>query len=222
MPSYSALPTPTQPKPVVVGLSGASGSWLGLRLVQHLLVLKQPVELVLSEKSIQVLQQETHFKPGPPNERVARLLDFLELPPEKADLLHWYGNHEIGAPAASGTHLTQGMVVAPCSMSTLAKIALGLSDNLLTRAADVCLKEQRPLMLLPRETPLNAIHLEHMHKLALMGVRIIPPMLAFYNDDFLSMEGQLDYTLGKVLDHLGLDHNLYTRWSGMEPTVQGS
>jgi 4-hydroxy-3-polyprenylbenzoate decarboxylase len=105
-------------------------------------------------------------------------------------------------------------------MGTLAHIAQGMSDSLLTRAADVTLKEGRPLILLPRETPFNAIHLQNMLTLAQLNVRIIPPMLSFYSPDFLSLEGQILYTVGKVLDQLGLEHQLYQRWQGLSTTLQ--
>ena len=205
----------SNPLPITVGITGASGALLGFRLVKHLLELNQAVELILSEKSIPVIQQETGFTPGSADKRIEHLLSFLSLASEKKKLLRWYGNHELGAPPASGTHLTGGMVVAPCSMSTLAKIATGLSDSLITRAADVVLKERRRLILLPRETPLNAVHLANMQTLAQLDVRLIPPMLAFYSQSFQSMEGQLDYTLGKVLDHLGIQHTIYERWTGL-------
>ena len=204
------------PKPIVLGITGATGSQLGFRLLKELLLLGQPVDLILTEKSLQVVYEETGFQAkASGGSKVQQLLEFLDLPAEKAAILQWFGNQEIGQKPASGTYLTQAMVVAPCSMGTLAKIAQGTADNLVCRAADVTLKEHRPLILLPRETPLNAIHLENMLKLSRLGVRLIPPMLSFYSPEFMSLDGQMDYTLGKVLDHLGLEHTLYTRWTGL-------
>lgn len=209
-------------QPVVVGTTGASGSALGLRLIGHLLQLNVPVEWIATPACLQVCVSETGFKPGPRGHRAEALVAFLGLPAEKTALLSCYGDEEIGQKPASGTHLTQGMVILPCSMGSLAKIATGLSDTLLSRAADVTLKESRPLILVPRETPFNAIHLENMLKLSRLGVRMIPPMLAFYQPEFTQgqsatalLEAQMDYTLGKVLDHLGLPHTLSPRWQGL-------
>lgn len=212
--------TPT-PLPIVLGITGASGSILGLTLLKELLLLNIPVELVLSEKSLLVMHQElgfqfTHAKPA---ERLPALCTFLQLPVEKATLIHWESNKNIGGSSASGSHRTGGMVIAPCSMGTMAKIACGISDNLLTRSADVALKEGRPLILMPRETPLNAIHLENMLKLARLGVKLVPPMLSFYAEQFNTVEGQIAYSVGKVLDLLGYPHTLYSRWEGLSATV---
>ena len=210
------MPTDPTPKPIVLGITGASGTPLGLALLRELLALDRPVELILTEKCIQVMQEESGFKPGANDgDRPARLCAFLGLEGDKAALLRCYPNHDIGARPASGTHRTQGMAVVPCSMGTLAKIACGISDNLTTRSADVALKEGRPLVLVPRESPFNAIHLENMLKLSRLGVRIVPPVLAFYSREFLTMDGQIRYTVGKVLDQLGVEHDLFRPWSGM-------
>jgi 4-hydroxy-3-polyprenylbenzoate decarboxylase len=206
-----------KPLPVVLGLTGASGSILGLTLLKELLHLNIPVELVLSEKSLLVMHQETGFQytQAKPEQRLIALCQFLNIPPEKADFIQLESNKNIGASAASGSHRTAGMVIAPCSMGTMAKIACGISDNLLTRSADVTLKEGRLLILMPRETPLNAIHLENMLKLARLGVKIVPPMLSFYAPQFETVEGQVHYSVGKILDLLGYPHTLYDRWQGL-------
>jgi flavin prenyltransferase len=226
-PDSTPLPVsmPPRSKPVIVGITGASGTLLGLRLVRALLNLSVPVELIFTEKSQAVCFEETGLtlkRQGDTNKgdlsRTEQLCQFLKLPLESASLLRLYGNQEIGQKPASGTYLTRGMVVIPCSMGTLAKIAQGTSDNLICRAADVTLKESRRLILVPRETPLNAIQLENMLKLSRLGVRLIPPMLAFYSEAFNSLDGQIDYTLGKVLDHLELEHTLSYRWQGMGQT----
>jgi 4-hydroxy-3-polyprenylbenzoate decarboxylase len=120
---------------------------------------------------------------------------------------HWV----IGITGASGSYRTKGMVILPCSMGTLSGIAHGSSDNLLERTADVILKESRRLIIVPRETPLHAIHLENMLTLAKMGVRIIPAMPAFYNKPS-SMEELIDFMVGKVLDSMDIEHSLYKRW----------
>lgn len=209
------------PQPLVLGITGASGTRLGLSLLKNLLLAEQPVYLVPTQKALLVMSQElpdlleAEWVKAPLAQRPALLCHALGLPVKAASLLHWFSDANVGDKPASGTHLTRGMVVAPCSMGTLAKIAHGISDTLLTRSADVTLKEHRPLILMPRETPLNSIHLKNMLSLSEMGVRLIPPMLAFYSPEFDTLEGQLAYLSGKVLDQLGIGHTLHTRWQGL-------
>jgi flavin prenyltransferase len=202
--------------PIIVGITGASGSVLGFRLVAELLRLQQPVELVMTEKSAMVVATEIGLKLGASPTSLAKsqaIISHLDLPESCVPLLSVHGNQRLDAPPSSGTHLTRGMVVIPCSMGTLGRIANGISDNLVCRAADVTLKEGRKLILVPRETPLNAIHLNNMLTLARMSVVMIPPMLSFYLPVFTqSVDGQIDYTLGKILDQLGLTHTLHERW----------
>ena len=199
-------------KPVVVGLTGASGSILGFRLVKCLLEANQPVEMVLSQKSLPVIHEELDLKLSAGPDRVPQLLGYLNLPEDKAALLRFFDNNDLGAACSSGSHLTRGMVIIPCSMGTLGRIAAGVTDNLVARSADVALKEQRKLILVPRECPLNAIHLKNMLTLSQCGAVILPPMLTFYRKDFHSLDGQINYTIGKVLDHLGQEHTLHQRW----------
>jgi flavin prenyltransferase len=223
MPSTFDLPTvlPLTP-PVVLGITGASGSIIGLHLLKALLLAEQPVQLVCTDKGVQVMAYETGFnlfeKPSQAD-RINHLLNYLNLPAssEMKALVQLESNKNIGASCASGSYKTKAMVVAPCSMGTVAKIRHGLADNLLTRSADVTIKEARPLIIMPRETPLSTLHLENLLGLSRMGVRIVPPMLSFYATEFDSVEGQISYSIGKVLDLLGLDHTLYTRWKGMHP-----
>ncbi|MBY0402736.1 MAG: UbiX family flavin prenyltransferase [Cyanobacteria bacterium] len=224
----SSSPQPLSPqhpapsvKPIIVGITGASGSILGFSLVKELLLLDQTVSLVMTEKSIQVIFEEMQLKVSGanPDEKVQHILKHLGLPDTKKELLKLYGNNNIGAAPASGTHLTLGMVIIPCSMGTLGRVANGISDNLISRAADVTLKEGRKLILVPRETPLNAIHLRNMLTLSQMGVAIIPPVLSFYLSDFNTLDGQIRYTLGKVLDQLGLDHHLHQRWGNQQENL---
>ena len=122
-----------------------------------------------------------------------------------------YPPNDVGAAIASGSFRCRGMAIVPCSMGTLAAIATGASDNLLTRAASVAMKEGRPLILVPRETPLSAIHLENMLKLARLGVRVIPAMPAFYTKP-RDLADVVRFMVGKVLDQMGVDHELYPRW----------
>lgn len=207
--------TSASSKPIVVGLTGASGSILGFRLIETLIRLGQSVELVMTEKSFQVIFEETGLKLGgqDKNLTVIRHLGLLE---DCAGQLKVFENHRLDAPPSSGTHLTRGMVIIPCSMGTLGRIANGITDNLVSRAADVTLKEHRKLVIVPRESPLNQIHLRNLMTLSQCGVVIIPPVLSFYLPDFGSLDGQINYTVGKVLDQLGFEHDLYSRW-GQQP-----
>lgn len=212
----------THKHPVVVAITGATGSVLGFALVKALLELDESVELIVSEKSYQVIFEEMSL-PLPKNMETqkAAVLSYLGLDSNKInDRLTCYQNQQLGAPSASGTYLTRGMVVIPCSMATLGKLSTGISDNLVTRAADVTLKERRPLIVIPRESPFNRIHLENMLRLNDAGALILPPVLSFYQPVFQSIEGQIAYTVGKVLDHLGLtQHDAYPRW-GLKSEAQ--
>lgn len=128
-------------------------------------------------------------------------------------LIHWNDFHDFTAAIASGSYPTEGMVVIPCSMGTLGAIAGGLSQNLIHRAADCTIKEGRKLILVPREMPLSAIHLENMLKLARLGVKIVPPMPAFYSGQ-QKISDLVDFVVGKVLDQMGVAHAIYPRWVG--------
>lgn len=192
---------------LVVGITGASGCIYGIRLIEQLLAGGWYVHLVVTEAGWRVLKEELGWE-------TARRAVALEQAFGTALLdgsLHYHPNADIGASIASGSFRVHGMVIVPCSMGTLSAIAHGSSDNLLTRAADVMLKEGRPLLLVPRETPLHAIHLENMLTLARLGVRLVPAMPAFYYKP-QSMEDMIDFLVGKVLDSLDIDHDLYRRW----------
>ncbi|MFK7695689.1 UbiX family flavin prenyltransferase [Paenibacillus sp. HJGM_3] len=189
-------------KPWIVGITGASGAVYGTRLIEVLLDSGIPVHAVITDAGWRVLHEELGWN-------AARRQETLQ---EKFDgRVRYYPNQDIGASVASGSFLTAGMVIVPCSMGTLSGIANGASDNLLERAADVTLKEGRRLLVVPRETPLHAIHLENMLKLARMGVRIIPAMPAFYQKP-RSMDELVDFMVGKLLDSMEIEHHLYRRW----------
>ncbi|RLI35139.1 aromatic acid decarboxylase [Candidatus Bathyarchaeota archaeon] len=179
----------------IVGVSGASGMIYTVRLLQVLRGLKAEVHLILTRAAEKVLGNE-----GP-----------LTVSQLKALASHCYDPEDLEAPIASGDFSHEGMVVAPCSMKTLAGIASGYSQNLLLRAADVALKEGRKLILVPRETPLNPIHLENMLKLARLGVVILPAMPAFYHKPE-NLSQLADFIVGKILDQLGVEHRLYRKW----------
>lgn len=187
---------------LIVALTGATGIVYGVRLLQHLRrlgtvethllisaagVLNLKVELALDRKSVEAL----------------------------ADVVHPVG--DIGASIASGSFASLGMVVAPCSMRSLASIAHGFCDNLITRAADVCLKERRKLVLLPREAPLNLAHLRNMTAVTEMGGIIFPPLPAFYLRPS-SIEAMVDASLARVLDQFGIAHDLGVEWAGIKST----
>lgn len=183
---------------IIVGITGASGAIYGWRLLEVLHAAGCEAHVVVTAPGWAVLRQECGVGPEDAAKRVFRL----------------YAADDIGAAPASGSFRADAMVVAPCSMRTLAAVACGLADNLLTRAADVTIKEGRKLVLVPRETPLSAIHLENMLKLARTGVRIIPASPGFYHNppDIASL---VDMLVGKVCDSLGVEHDLYARWDGL-------
>ena len=187
------------PKRIVVAISGASGAVYGVRLLQLLRELGGvKTHLVVSDAGWLNLQQELDL----PREQVEALADVA------------YPVRNIGAALASGSFQCEGMVIAPCSMRTLAAVAHGLSDNLITRAADVMLKERRRLVLMVRETPLNLAHLRNMTSVTEMGAIVFPPVPAFYNKP-QSLADMVDHTVSRVIDLLGLPQPNSPRWSGL-------
>ncbi len=191
----------------VVGITGASGAVYGVDLCRQLLAAGFHVHLVITDAGWRVLKEELGWD-------ASHRLDCLNTAFESAlpeGRMTYHPLNDIGASIASGSFRCEGMVIMPCSMGSLSAIANGASTNLLTRAADVMLKEGRPLLLVPRETPLHAIHLENMLKLARLGVRIIPAMPAFYNGP-QTLEDIVAFMVGKVMDSMGIKHNIYKRW----------
>lgn len=186
----------SEPKRLVIGISGASGVIYGVRLLEALKSLPVETHLVMTRTAEVTLAHETNLKVA----AVRKL----------ADVAH--GVDDLAAAVSSGSFRTLGMIVAPCSMRSLGEIAGGISTNLLTRAADVVLKERRKLVLLVRETPLHAIHLRNMATLADMGVIIAPPVPAFYNRP-KTLDDVIDHTVGRVLDLFDLDTGKVKRWS---------
>jgi len=191
----------------VVGLTGASGSVYGIRLIEALLEQAIHVHLIITEAGWRVLKEEAGWETA---KRQAALEERFGAA-VAGGLLRYHPVADIGASIASGSFRVDGMVIMPCSMGTLSGIAHGSSDNLMTRAADVMMKEGRRLLIVPRETPLTAIHLENMLKLARLGVRIIPAMPAFYYRP-QSMNDMIDFMVGKVMDSMNVTHDLYRRW----------
>lgn len=187
---------------LVVGITGASGAIYGIRLLEALRDSGVQTDLVLSRWAEATISMETSH-------------DLLYV---RGLATRYYPPGNQAAPISSGSFLTDGMVIVPCSMKTVAAIRHGLSDNLLTRAADVTLKEGRPLILVPRESPLSAIHLENLAGLAKMGVRIVPPMPAFYNLP-KSIDDVVNHTICRILDQIGIPNDWSARWQG-RPTDQ--
>ncbi|TCP15572.1 4-hydroxy-3-polyprenylbenzoate decarboxylase [Crenobacter luteus] len=199
---------------VTVALTGASGLPYGFRLIETLLAAGRRVWLLYSQAAQVVARQEMD----------------LTLPSRPAELAHWlaeryrpadgqlavFGREEWFAPPASGSNPADAMVVCPCSMGTLAAIAHGMSDNLIERAADVSLKEGRKLILVPRETPLSAIHLENMLKLARLGAVILPPAPGFYTHP-QTVDDMVDFVVARILDQLAVPHALAPRWGEETP-----
>ena len=195
----------------VVGVTGASGVRYALRLLQVLPLLVREVHVVFSEAALRVLHDEEGIGINPSALSAEKLLGI------EAPNVTFYNPRDIGARVASGSMLTTGMVVIPCSMATLGAIAHGIPTHLVHRAADVAMKENRPLILVPRETPLSPIHLENMLKLSKYGVRIVPAMPAFYHRP-KSVEDMIDQFVMKVLDSMGVPHSLGSRWK--EPKTE--
>jgi 4-hydroxy-3-polyprenylbenzoate decarboxylase len=196
---------------LLVAITGASGSVYGLRLTTELLRKGCRVSLLLSEPGRQVLNYETGLAwSHDPGERRRQICEHFAT--ARIDSLD---NTDLFAAAASGSSAPDAMVVCPCSMGTVGRVAAGLGGTLLERAADVMLKERRPLLLVPRETPLSTIHLENLLRLARAGAVVIPAMPAFYHAP-LSIDDLVDFVVGKVLDQLGVEHELFKRWSGKD------
>ena len=195
-------------KHIFVALTGASGSMYGLRLAEQLCLNGFQVTFSASCSGTSVCREETGLDlSGDLDKALQRLYDHLEID-SGIRLVH---PDDLFCGAASGSSAPDAMVVCPCSMGTLARIAGGISGNLIERSADVMLKERRPLLLIPRETPLSDIHLENMLKLSRAGARIVPAMPGFYGRPE-SVLDLVDFVVGKILDQLGIENTLYKRW----------
>jgi len=197
------------PGPVALAMTGASGAQYGLRLLACLLEARVPVYLMLSKPAQVVIGTETDL--GLPGRTPEIRRFFLERHGADEHLLQVYGKEEWTAPVASGSAAPRAMVVCPCTTGTLAAISAGASDNLIERAADVVLKEQRRLILVVRETPFSVIHLENMLRLARLGVTILPANPGFYHRP-ATVADLVDFIVARVLDQLGIENQLITRW----------
>jgi len=182
---------------IIIGITGASGAILGVRTLEAFAAAGVETHLVVSRWGQQTLEHETGLKMDNLRERASTL----------------YSSGDLGAAVSSGSFRTMGMVIVPCSMHSLAAISLGMSESLVHRAADVVLKERLPLVLVPRETPLNDIHLENMLRLSRMGVRMLPPNPAFYNHPE-SIADIVDHIVARILDQFGVASDFSRRWDG--------
>ncbi len=198
-----------KPRTITLALTGASGMPYGIRLLECLLRAGVTVYLLYSQAAQIVARQEMDLS------LPARARDAAEFfgtrfgtPPGQ---LQAFGREEWFAPVASGSNPADAMVICPCTMGTLAAIAAGMADNLIERAADVALKEARKLVLVPRETPLSAIHLENMLRVARAGAIILPANPGFYHHP-QSVQGLVDFVVARILDHVGIEHDLMPRW----------
>jgi len=185
-------------KRLIVGITGATGAIFGVRLLEALKAAEVETHLVLSRWGQRTVEHETG-------------LTFADLE-SRAAVVHGSGN--MAATISSGSFRTDGMIIAPCSMRTVATIAHGNGENLVHRAADVVLKERRRLVIVPRETPLSEIHLENLLKLARMGVSIVPPMPAFYNKP-ATLDDMVEHIVARVLDQFDIDASFARRWDGV-------
>lgn len=195
-------------KSFIVAISGASGSVYGVRLVEELLKSADNVYLCVSKQSFSIIDLETGVNWAGKTEADTENKIQEHYSSEK---IKYFDEKNLAASVASGSFVTDGMFVVPCSMKTLSGIANGYASNLTERAADVMLKEGRKLILSPREMPLNAIHLENMLKLARLGVVIAPPIPAFYQKPE-DINDIVDFVVGKMLDSAGVEHELFKRW----------
>lgn len=191
-------------------MTGASGSVYGLRFVKAVTELGWPVALTLSRAAGIVIREELGIDIASVHDSncLTPLFD-----PHTISRISFYPEHDLSSPIASGSYPTHGMVVIPASTNTFAKIANGISDSLIERACECTIKEGRKLVIVPRETPLSAIHLENLLKLARLGVSVVPAIPGFYSGA-QTIEELVDFVVGKVLDQLGMAHTLYQRWTG--------
>lgn len=198
-------------KKIVVAICGASGAIYGIRLLKALLSMPLTIYVVISKTGFKVLEHEAGYKPDKSIEYLKSFLKAYGVVHHKDSSIHIFDENNFFAPPASGSFIHNGMVIAPCSMKTLGAIVSGIADSLIHRAADVCIKEKRPLIMLTRETPLSIVHLKNMHSAALSGATIMPPCPGFYFNP-KTIEEMVDSVIARVLLHLKLEHKLIKQW----------
>lgn len=198
-------------KNIVVGITGASGSIYAIRLIEELLRVDKQVTVLVTDAGRQVTEFETGLALAEePQLCLQQLRDHFSAETN----LSYYALNNFFAPVASGSSAPDAVVICPCSMGTLGRIAAGLSDNLLERVADVALKEQKKLLLVPRETPLNQIHLENLLRVSKAGAQILPAMPGFYQKPE-TVTDIVNFVVGKILNNLNIEHQLLSRWGSI-------
>jgi 4-hydroxy-3-polyprenylbenzoate decarboxylase len=195
----------------VFALTGATGSVLGIRVLQEIVKVSE-VHLLISSQSFPIIRQETgtDWYADTEEEVQCKVRESLS-----SENIYYYHEMNLSAPVSSGSFRTDGMFIVPCSMKTLSGVANGYTENLIQRTADVTIKEGRRLVISPREMPFSAIHLENMLKLARLGVRIAPPVMGFYHNP-RTIEDMVDFAAGKILDVMGIEHDIFRRWGKEE------
>jgi len=194
---------------IVVAISGASGPILGIRLIEYLLNSEERVAAIVSQPAGRIIEYEMLYEKTPFSSLKA-LLEQRDIA-KNFDLLSEYQNNDFFAPIASGSAEFEAVVVIPCSMKTLSAIVHGYADSLMTRTVDVALKEKRRCIIVPRETPLSVIHTENLHKAAMAGIEIVPPVPGFYTRPE-SLDDVINFIVGKILNLLGRKHGLFESW----------
>ncbi len=192
--------------PYIIAITGASGAVYGIRLLEYMLQQGFQIHLTLTEEAKYIIEDEIGLVLG--EDVHGSLCKFLKIDGQN---LFYYENKDLTAPIASGSNPTKGMIIVPSSMKVVSSIACGFASNLIERAADVILKERRLLIIVPRETPLNRIHLRNLLTLSEMGVHIIPAMPAFYHKP-ATVDDMINFIVGRILDSLNIENNLYRRW----------
>lgn len=207
-------------KRIFVGITGASGHRYAETLIKSYVAAGGQVDLSITSAGCKVLRHELGVEAGKHGEQLSASLPAW-LGADAAQHVRVFVADAVEAPPSSGTALTGGVVLCPCSMGTLARVAVGFSSNLVERAADVALKEGRRLIVVPRETPLSEIHLENMLRLARLGATVLPAMPGFYHAPE-TVDDLVEHVVGKILDRLGVEHAVGARWKGLGPAGEDS
>lgn len=199
-------------EPVILAITAASGIIYGVRILEFLLKNDYKVEFVISSKAYYIFKQELGIEICHDKSIIAKqIFDYLNIDSKNQNLKVWLDN-EIWASPASGSYKTGCMIIAPASMASIASIANGISENLISRIADVMIKEAKNLVIVPRETPFSAIHLENMLKLSKLQIKIVPPIIGFYGE-IKTLEDGINFVVGKILDAADIPNDLYKRWN---------